>query len=172
MLTVIQLNKRTSVPQNAIFCGTAFSALLGLISIGSPVAFQDLLSLTIAALYGSYFIACFGLLCRRIQGKIRLPEEGNVEHVNLPGSAGNLVWGPFRLPGIIGTIINIWACLYLAVVCFFCFWPTETPVTVSSMNYTVLVFGIVTILSTTYYVLWARKTFEGPVIETMDLALK
>lgn len=40
-----------------------------------------------------------------------------------------------------------------------------TPTTAKNMNYTILVTGAVTGLSVIYYLLWARKTYSGPVIE-------
>ena len=76
---------------------TIFCVLLALISIGSDVAFNNAVSLTLAALYASYFIACAFLLWRRTTGSIMLPEEVDqidAEGYNLPGSAGKLIWGP------------------------------------------------------------------------------
>lgn len=85
--------------------------------------------------------------------------------INLPGAEGRLEWGRFHVPGITGTLINGYGCAYLAVTFFFAFWPTSTPVTAESMNYKVLVFGVVAILSAVYYVIWARHTFTGPIVE-------
>lgn len=61
-----QVHPKTTIPINAILFTATFSVLVGLISIGSSVAFNDLLSLAISALYASYFIACFALLYRRV----------------------------------------------------------------------------------------------------------
>lgn len=153
----------------AIVITTIVSILIGLISIGSPVAFNDVISLTVSSLYASYFVACALLLYRRIKGSIRDQHdaslEGSAERKNLPGSAGNLVWGPWRMPEPWGTATNIFACIYLVIVFFFTFWPPATPVTPNTMNYSSLIMGAIAILSALYYALFAHKTYKGPVID-------
>lgn len=139
--------------------------LVGLISLGSPLAFNDLLSLTISALYGSYLLACLGLLWRRVSGDIQPFRETHTDLVNIPCSGEKLAWGPWHIPGLLGTAINAFACVYLIVIFFFSFWPTATPVTPSTMNYSVLLFGAVAMLSTVYYLLRGRKSFQGPAVE-------
>jgi hypothetical protein len=145
---------------------TVVSFLISLITIGSPVAFNDVISLTVGSLYASYFSACAMLLHRRVQGSIKAPSEiAGENHGNLPGIAGNLVWGPWRMPEPFGTVVNATACIYLVVVFFFSLWPPATPVTPATMNYSVVVLGAVAIFSAFYYTFWAHKTYAGPVIE-------
>ena len=146
------------------------SLLIGLISIGSTVAFNDVISLTVSGLYASYFVTCTFLLWRRCKGSIRHVTQLSVSdnrprNTNLPGSAGNLVWGPWRIPEPFGTIINGFACVYLLVVFFFTFWPPETPVAPDTMNYSSLVMGFVAIMSGLYYVMRANKTYTGPIVD-------
>lgn len=84
----------------------------------------------------------------------------------LANTAGaELAWGPWRIPGIWGILNNAFTCVYLAVVWFFSFWPTATPVTPQSMNFSVLVTGVVVIFSVLYYFIRARKIYVGPIIE-------
>lgn len=154
----------------AIFFTTVFSVLMGLISIGSPVAFNDVISLTVNGLYASYFIACILLLWRRCTNSIKDPSEidandNRPRNTNLPGAAGNLVWGPWRVPEPYGTLVNISACMYLVVIFFFTFWPPAIPVTPDTMNYSSLVMGCVAIFSGLYYVLRAHKVYTGPVVD-------
>ena len=154
------------------------SILLGLISIGSPVAFNDVVSLTVNSLYASYFTACALLLWRRVQGSILSPASSAAfisaethhqhtlsEHKNLPGSAGKLVWGPWRMPEPLGTLVNFLACAYLLVVFVFTFFPPATPVQPATMNYSSLVMGVVAMASAVYYWVWGRRTYSGPVVE-------
>ncbi|MCJ1293485.1 hypothetical protein MMC34_005040 [Xylographa carneopallida] len=167
---ISKLDSRTSIPVIAIVCTTILSILIGLISIGSPVAFNDVISLTVSGLYASYFVACILLLWRRCTGSIKsslelLPSDERLRNVNLPGSAGNLVWGPWRVPEPFGTVLNAFACMYLAIVFFFSFWPPATPVTPNTMNYSSLVMGFAAIMSGLYYVLVAHKTYTGPVVD-------
>ena len=150
---------------------TVFIAtLLGLISIGSPVAFNDILSITVNGLYASYFIACSLLLWRRCTRSIKTVSEDSSsgdahEPLNLPGSAGRLVWGPWRMPEPLGTFVNAFACVYLLVVFFFTFWPPALPVTPATMNYSCVVMGFVAAMSGAYYTFRAHRTYIGPLVE-------
>ena len=146
----IQVNKRSSIPITSIIITTTFSVLLGLISIGSPIAFNDVISLTLASLYSSYFVTCALLLWRRCSGSIKTlseisPSDPRHINTNLPGSAGNLVWGPWRVPGVTGIFINLVACVYLLIILIFTFWPAVVPITPQTMNYSSLVMGAMAI---------------------------
>ena len=169
-LTPCQVNEKTKIPVTSVLTTTIFCILLALISIGSKVAFNDVVSLTLAALYASYFIACALLLWRRTTGSIKSPDEIDAidsEGYNLPGSAGKLIWGPWKVQGISGVLINTFACVYLLIVWIFVFWPPTKQVTPASMNYTSLVMGAVAIFSAIYYVFWGRRTYHGPVVDTI-----
>lgn len=76
--------------------------------------------------------------------------------VNLPKS-GQLTWGPFRIPGILGVAVNLIGCAFLVIVIFFSFLRPVTPVMPSTMKYSVLVTGFVLIFSAVYYVVWAHR---------------
>ena len=56
--------------------------------------------------------------------------------------------------------------IILVIVFFFSFWPTAQPVTASGMNYSVLLFGVVALISSVYYLVWGKKTFQGPSVDT------
>ncbi|KAI4212396.1 MAG: hypothetical protein LQ349_009353, partial [Xanthoria aureola] len=168
---ISQVDARTRIPFTAVITTTVLSVLLGFISIGSAIAFNDVVSLTLAALYASYLIACALLLWRRCTGCIKpLPLSGgsDTEKSNLPGSAGKLFWGPWRIPGLLGTSINLFACIYLLIIEIFVFWPPTKEVDGATMNYSVLVMGAVAIFSAVYYLFWGRRTYHGPVVDTFD----
>lgn len=94
-----------------------------------------------------------------------LPSEAaQATIINTTGA--QLVWGPFRLPGLLGIGVNIFTIAYLILVVFFSFWPPLTPVTAQNMNYAIVGTGGVTIFSIVYYLLVARKVYNGPRIET------
>jgi choline transport protein len=80
-----------------------------------------------------------------------------------------LVWGPWRLPRVLGIINNVFACVFTLVMMFFVLWPPATPVTPATMNYSALVSGFVIIVATVYYFVWARKHYAGPVVEIEPL---
>ncbi|KAH8660815.1 amino acid transporter-like protein [Tricladium varicosporioides] len=163
--TISKVNSKSSIPTVAIVTTTTFSLLIGLISVGSPTAFNGVVSLTLAALYSSYLIACVLLLWRRCTGTIKSAQDDKAAFTNMPGSAGNLTWGPFRIQGLIGILINIFAIFYILVILIFTFCPPKIPVTAVTMNYSSLVFGATALLSGLYYIFWAHKTYKGPVIE-------
>ncbi|KAL9025497.1 MAG: hypothetical protein Q9196_005692 [Gyalolechia fulgens] len=150
----------------AIGVTSSIAILLSLISIGSTVALNDVLSLTVASLFLSYFACCSLLLWRRCTGGIFDRKLTSRDAANLPQSS-QLSWGPFHIPGMWGVVINIIGCTFLIIVIFFSFWPPGTPVTPSTMNYSVLATGLVVIISTVYYAVCAHKVYTGPVVEVM-----
>ncbi|KAI1374517.1 amino acid transporter [Hypoxylon crocopeplum] len=160
---ISKIDERTSIPIIAIALTTTISFLLALINIGSSVAFNDIVSLTINGLYGAYFIGNSLLLWRRVTGSIRPYNGENTELTNI--SHENLSWGPTRIPEPFGTIINAFGCAYLLVMLFFSFWPTAINPTAETMNMSSLMVGATIIWSIIYYAVWARKVYSGPVIE-------
>ena len=185
-----KVSSRTRVPVIAVFVVTIFAALLVLIYIGSYTAFNDVISLTITGFYGSYFLPCVFLLYHRIKGDIYpygsnltdKPPPPIINSVVMDGEfhdkgeingspdansevEGRLVWGPWKMPGILGTINNAYACVYMVFVIFWSVWPPVTPVSASTMNYSIVVTGGVMILSAIWYWVRARREYHGPIVE-------
>lgn len=137
--------------------------LLGLINIGSSVALNDILSMAVSGMYLSYLIVGVLLLYRRIKGDISLYNDHEDTLVNVPGA--KLVWGPFHVPGIWGILINTYGVIYMVIVVFFSFWPSQMSVTVKTMNFSVVGTVGTIILAIIYYVIRARKVYQGPIME-------
>ena len=156
-----RVDSRTTIPLTAIATSFCIAALLGLINIGSTEVFNSLLSLLLEALFASYLVAAGLLLYHRTQGNIY--DNRQLRYSTIPEV---LSWGPWRVPGIFGILNNICACVYLVIVCFFSFWPSSSPTTAENMNYSSLVTGAVVLFSTVYYFLRARRTYQGPIVET------
>ncbi|OAL39391.1 hypothetical protein AYO20_01261 [Fonsecaea nubica] len=76
-----------------------------------------------------------------------------------------LQWGPFHLPEPLGTINNLYACVYMIFVIFWSVWPPVTPVDASTMNYSVVVTSGVVIFSIVWYWLRGRNEYHGPTID-------
>lgn len=162
--TLSSVDERTTVPVWAVAVTTVISVLLSLINIGSPVAFMNVTSLSISCLYGSYLIAAVLLLYRRTTKGFAMP--GSSDLPALANTTGTeLVWGSFRLPGAFGIANNVFAICYLVVIGFFSFWPPMLDPVPDMMNYSVVVTGFVVIFSVVYYFVWARKDYNGPVVE-------
>jgi choline transport protein len=180
-----QVWRRFSIPGIAIVVVTVIPCLLTLIYIGSSIAFEDIISLSVSGLYASYFIPCSLLLWRRVTGQIaNHRRDGNNQEVygepptKVPSSPSPadpnrdsevvqppLTWGPWRIPGALGTANNAFACAYILFVIFWSFWPPETPATPQNMNYSVLMTATVTGFSIVYYYLYGKKQYLGPLIE-------
>ncbi|KAF2098206.1 amino acid transporter [Rhizodiscina lignyota] len=168
------VSTRTRVPYVAVFAVCIIAALLTLIYIGSYTAFNDVISLTITGFYGSYFLPCALLLYHRIKGHIMPygtepdPDlQPKISHspAEVQVAQARLIWGPWSVPGILGTINNAYACVYMIFVIFWSVWPPQTPVTASTMNYSVVVTGGVMILSGIWYFVRARKVYKGPIVD-------
>ncbi|KAJ5468866.1 hypothetical protein N7475_006618 [Penicillium sp. IBT 31633x] len=153
----------SAVPIYAVMVTSVIACLLALINIGSPVAFNNLCSMSISGLYLSYMVVGGLLLWRRCTGGISNSRGSDSEVVNTAGA--KLVWGPFHLPGIWGILINTWALVYMTIAVFFTFWPTSWVVNYQTMNYSVVgTFGTI-LLSLFYYYVRAKKVYSGPVME-------
>ncbi|KAI1909677.1 hypothetical protein LOZ58_005006 [Ophidiomyces ophidiicola] len=159
-----KVEPRTMVPVWSIATITLISILLSLIAIGSLTAFNIVVSLTVAALYISYFLAIALLLYRRLTGGIAHSSDSPTMLSNTTGT--RLVWGPWRF-GKFGIFINIFALFYLALVLVFSFFPaTSTVKAAKDMNYSSVLIVAVMSFSVVYYFTHARKTYEGPIVET------
>jgi amino acid transporter len=184
-----RVSPKTKVPVIACLVATGIAALLTLIYVGSATAFNDVISLTITGFYGSYFLPAIFLLYHRIKGNVlahgtepdqnlqdATTRESKKDTTTSPDALSDesprtevinasLVWGPWHLPGIFGIVNNIYACVYMIFVIFWSVWPPETPVSASTMNYSVVVTGGVMILSAIWYYVGGRKLYKGPLID-------
>uniref|UniRef100_A0A093Y413 Choline transport protein n=1 Tax=Talaromyces marneffei PM1 TaxID=1077442 RepID=A0A093Y413_TALMA len=141
----------------------------------SPIAFNDLTSMSTSGLYLSYMICCILLLYRRCTGGIlemddyRSRNSAGIQSEvdeNIINTAGaKLVWGPFHLKGIPGIVVNVIAIIYMIIAVFFSFWPPTAEVTAATMNYSAVGITGVMLLTVVYYVITARSVYEGPIIE-------
>ncbi|KAI1110230.1 putative GABA permease [Nemania sp. NC0429] len=160
-----KVSPRTSIPQNAVLVTVVVSIVLSFINIGNTVAFNGVISISIAGLFGSYLIAVALLLFRRVTGAIQDRHDDDTLTNTIGGS---LTWGPWRLRGAFGIVNNAFSCAYLVYIFIFSFWPPARDVTPQNFNWAVLGFGTVVTFSVVYYVAWARKTYTGPIVEVDD----
>ncbi|KAI1455476.1 amino acid transporter [Annulohypoxylon moriforme] len=162
-----KVSPRTSIPIYSVITTAVIAVILSLVNIGDSTAFNGVISISTAGLFGSYLIAASLLLYRRVTRGIRVSNDDD----GLTNTVGSkLTWGPWRLHGIFGIANNIFSCIYLVFIFFFSFWPPSLEVTPQNMNYAVLVFGTVILFSMLYYAVWARKVYSGPVIEAIPNA--
>ncbi|THV55325.1 hypothetical protein BGAL_0010g00440 [Botrytis galanthina] len=157
----VKLDRRTSIPIYTIAFTTGVSVLLSLIILGSGVAFNNIVNLSIAGLYSSYLICCGLLLWRRLQSPGIKAYNPRILRVG----PDNLHWGPWRIPGILGVLNNAFACVYLFVLWFWAFWPPQTPVAPATMNFSIPTFGATVLFAVFWYLVDGRKSYQGPLIE-------
>ena len=162
-----QIEPRSSTPFYAVAVTTVFACLLALINLGSSTVLNDVLSLSIAGFYATYFVAASLLLYNRCTGAIRSPTPGGLQVSSRDPKSGDftLIWGPWRIPGSLGIINNVFACAYMVVIWFFSFWPATDPTSPSTMNYASLVAGSLILFSMFYYFIWGRRSYAGPIVE-------
>ncbi|KAH7320646.1 putative GABA permease [Stachybotrys elegans] len=159
--TFIQLDKRTSIPIYTVAFTTGFSVLLSLVILGSSVAFNNIVNLSIAGLYSSYLLCCSLLLWRRLQPRGILSHDTKISLVG----PGRLHWGPWYIPGALGVANNAFACIYLLVIWFWAFWPPMIPVEPETMNFSALTWGFTVLFAIAWYIFLGRKEYTGPIIE-------
>ncbi|KAL8682932.1 MAG: hypothetical protein Q9186_001095 [Xanthomendoza sp. 1 TL-2023] len=131
------------IPIPAILTTAIFSTALICISFGSTIAFNQLISLGTVALLSSYMISISCMAWRRITAQPLLPS-----HFSL---------GKWGLP------INIGALIFLILAFVLVFFPPMRQPEVESMNWSVVIFLGVLVMSLGYWVK-ARGKYVGPVM--------
>ncbi|ORX97502.1 amino acid permease-domain-containing protein [Clohesyomyces aquaticus] len=139
-----KVHPRWTIPLNAILVSLVVNLLLPLINIGSTAALNAIFSLSGVSILCSYILCIGSILIKRLRNE-PLPPCG---------------WSLGRY----GIFINIVALCYLVPVALFQFFPPIIPVAAVSMNWGCLLFGSMIIFSTTYYVIYGRKTYIPPVM--------
>lgn len=159
------VNVRSTIPLRCVSVSTTIFFLLSLIVLGSSDVFNAIVSISIVGLYSSYLFPITLLLWRRVTGGIISRSAAPADGVLFNSSGQQLVWGPWRIPGLFGIVNNVVACAFMTVVWVFSFWPTSLPVTADSMNYSSVTFVGVIVVALGYYFFRGKKDYLGPVNE-------
>lgn len=138
---IAKVDTAGTYPVNSCLIVWAFVVLINLITLGSVVAFEAIVSLQILALMSTYLVSLSCIVWRRLSG------------TPLPASPWTL--GRFALP------INIVAICYCIYLIIFLPWPGAVPVTAETMNWSCVIFGGIMLIAAIYYVFRARKTYKG-----------
>ncbi|KAI1327325.1 amino acid transporter [Xylariaceae sp. FL0255] len=152
----VKLNDRM-LPTTAVFVTLIMSVLLSLVSFASTTALDALLSLVVAGIHSSYLLTCALLLWRRTTGFFKRYVPGVEPEPGVP------TWGPWKVPEPLGTMNNIFACIYSILLLFWSFWPQYTPTPPATANWSILVFGGVVLTSITWWLVKAKHYFKGPI---------
>ncbi|KAI1312016.1 amino acid/polyamine transporter I [Xylaria venustula] len=184
-----KVHPRTRIPILATVVVTLTPCLLNLIYIASSTAFNDLISISVSSLYASYLLPCSFLLWRRVTGQIRPHRPRGERDLERPmgrsedpnmlyqltleenDDSGILVvervleWGPWFVPGLLGTLNNAYACVFCVWVLFWGIWPPTTPVTAENMNYSVVITGSVMIFAVARYFSGGKVEYRGTLVD-------
>lgn len=138
-----QVSPGWNIPLNAVIVSLASGVGIALINLGSSVALNAIVSLTMSALLSSYMVSIGCMFTKRLR---REP---------LP---------PARLSlGKWGMAINGIALCFLFAFFIFAFFPTGRPVTAPTMNWNIAMFGGITLFATVYYMIIGHKQYRPPV---------
>ena len=141
-----QVKPGFDIPINALIVCSALAAVIALINIGSTVAFNSVTSLGTGTLTISYIICISCMVWRRVCNKALLPSRFDMG----------------KWPGL---AVNLLALGWLSLVFVIAFFPPiPAPLlSVVSMNWSILIFGVVVLFSIGYFLVWGRKHYVGPV---------
>ncbi|KAK0622073.1 amino acid/polyamine transporter I [Bombardia bombarda] len=137
------VNPKIDLPVNALIFSYVFCVLLSLINIGSAVALNVLTSLGVAALISSYTISVGCMAVKRLRNQHLLPAHFSLGRAGLP--------------------LNIIGTLFLLFVFIMSMFPPTPSPDAETMNWSILVYGVVTVFSLVYYFLRGRHRYVGPV---------
>ncbi len=131
------------VPVNSILVSAMFACIFECINIGSSIAFNIIMSIGTVALVTSYMTSVGSVTYRRIRGLPLLPSKFSL--------------GRFGLP------VNVLSLLFCLIIYVFAFFPPIPNPPAAAMNWAIAVYGGMLLLAFTYYMLWARREYVGPV---------
>ena len=139
-----KVDPRLNVSANSCFVTWGYTVVMSLIYIGSPIAFNAIISLAIVALMATYAISIACVLWRRIV---------------LPETLPPVYWSL----GKWGVLVNIIGLVYAIFAFFWAFWPIYWDPTAEEMNWAIVIFAGVMLISAVNYVFSAHKMYKGPV---------
>ncbi|KAJ5219904.1 hypothetical protein N7468_009108 [Penicillium chermesinum] len=139
-----RVHPKLGVPLNSLYLNLLLVVIFGCIFLGSSSAFNAIISAAVVMLDLAYGIP-IAINC--IRGRNTLPERH------------------FVLPEILGWTLNIISLVYITLTTVLFLFPPELPVTGNNMNYCVVAFAIVFIISALAWIFDGRKNFVGPRIE-------
>ncbi|MGH6657783.1 MAG: amino acid permease [Actinocrinis sp.] len=134
------VNPRTGTPVKSVWFAAVGAFILVLPSLWSSVAFQAVVSVNVIGLFGAYAVPIF-LRLRRGEDFERGP------------------WNLGRWSKPVATVAVAW--VFLSSILFLL--PQAGPITWHNLNYAPIALGVVLLISTVWWFVTARRTFNGPI---------
>lgn len=139
------VNPNLHVPVRAVIIGFVLQALLGLLYLGNPTAFNAVLSL---AIIGSYLTHLVPIVYMITHGRPRMQPSQ---------------YGSFALSKTVGYVVNIVSVVWIVVVVVFSMFPLTMPVTAENMNYSsVVLVGWGLFGACFYYLAGGKEQYQVP----------
>lgn len=143
-----KVDKKLSVPYNAVAFSGALSLVLGLLCLINEIAADALFSLSIA---GNYLAWCAPTFLRLTWGR----------DVFRPG--------PFYLGDILSPVLNWISIVFqLFIIVLTMFPATQHGIDATTMNYSCVIGPGTWVLSLIYYLVYKKKDYHGPVSNLTD----
>ncbi|KAF2683583.1 amino acid permease [Lentithecium fluviatile CBS 122367] len=139
-----KIHTKLGQPLNALILTTILTIIFGCIFLGSSSAVNAIISASVVALGVSYAIP---IAINVMRGRKMLPPRA------------------FVLPSAFAWFANLLGIAYVLVTTVLFVFPPELPVTASNMNYCIVAFAIIIIISTIQWFVDGRKNFTGPRID-------
>ncbi|KAK4612247.1 hypothetical protein CLAFUW4_13467 [Fulvia fulva] len=136
-----KMHPTLDVPLNALLLNVVIVIIFGCIFLGSSVAFNAITAASVVALGVSYGIP---VAVNLFQGRKKLPERA------------------FALPEWLGWTVNIIGLAYTVLTTVLFVFPPFIPVTGSTMNYCIVAFAIILLISVVQWFTDGRKNYQGP----------
>ncbi|PLB49328.1 amino acid permease [Aspergillus steynii IBT 23096] len=139
-----RVHPKLGVPINALGLTALVVVIFGCIYLGSTSAFNAIISSSVVALDLSYAMP---IAVNCLRGRNILPDR---------------YW---KVPSVMGWVIDMISLSYIALTTVLFLFPPERPVTGSSMNYCIVAFAIIVIVSVVQWIIDGRKNFKGPRVD-------
>lgn len=144
-----RISEKQHMPVTATLASAVLVTILGFIYLGSSTAFNSFIASFILHSSGSYMAAIVPYLFRR--------HNPGFKH------------GPFHLRGLFGWIVHAWASGYMVVwFVVYCF-PYALPTDAQSMNYSVVIWGGLTLLIGLWWLVAGRRRCLWPAAIESEL---
>ncbi|KAF2150891.1 amino acid transporter [Myriangium duriaei CBS 260.36] len=144
---IAKVDPRTRSPINAIILSTVITNLLSIIYVGSPAAYNAILSVGASGQLASYGLTITYMAWRRWSAPETIPR-------------------PKWSLGRYGMVINVVAAAYSWTVFVWSFWPAVVHPNAQQFNWASVVFVGVLVLAIAYYNLNGKTRYTGPVVLT------
>jgi choline transport protein len=136
-----KIDPKLGVPMNALYLNVFIVVIFGCIYLGSTIAFNAIVAASVVALGVSYGLP---VALSVVQMRRKLPERA------------------FKLPSWLGWTANVIGLVYTLITTVLFLFPPQKEVTGTTMNYCVVAFGVIMVISALQWIFDGRKTYQGP----------